>query len=126
MKLKARDVLAKLKRSDSGRPAPPPWTSSAVFLGALALGACLLLYGAVLVVGRLAERRAAPPAPAAVAESMPEPAAESEAEPAPPAVAAPPPQTATQERATPRGSDARPADIWNGSPPLPPLPPPKP
>lgn len=89
VKLKARELLSKLKQTRPAASAEPPWAKSAMFLGALAVGACLLLYGATLVVGRSAERRSAStltaasaldvapaPAPAeAFAESAPVPAA---------------------------------------------------
>jgi hypothetical protein len=123
MKLKARDVLAKLK---AAAPAPaagePPWLRSAVFLAALAAGACLLLYGSALIVGR---RAGAGPAASAPAPAPQAPRADVAEAPAPPAL---PP---LGDRRPPPEPEKRPnlnAVYFDGSPgsPLPPPPPPPP
>lgn len=113
VKLKARELLSKLKQTRPAASAEPPWAKSAMFLGALAVGACLLLYGATLVVGRSAERRASSAVTSASALTT-------VAEPAPTAEAPPPAPARTD--AAPRPPDARSNTDWKGSPPLPPPP----
>lgn len=123
MKLKARELLAKLKK-DAAPPATgePPWLRSALYLGALAVGVCLLLYGAALLAGRRGAGSAAVAAPA--------PAPPPSEEPAAPAPSAPAPQGAQPAAPAPSapGPASQPVVLWDGSPnskpaPPPPLPP---
>jgi hypothetical protein len=95
VKLKAREALAKLKREKPVSAEGPPWAKSAAFLGALAVGVCLLVYGAALIAGRSVAGRgparvnaaSATPAPASSSDASGTPAIESAAEASAPAAA---------------------------------------